>query len=189
MAEFRPLPLSGAYEIIPSKFGDERGFFCETYNEKLFAENGITIDFVQDNHSFSASQGVLRGLHFQTPPVAQDKLVRVTRGRVFDVLVDVRLGSVTYKKWIGVEVSAEKWNQVFVPKGFLHGFVTLEDNTEFLYKVSAAFAPECDRSVRFDDPEIGIEWPLPIDQIQLSSKDKNAPLLAEIETGFTFGAF
>lgn len=184
MPQFIPLSLQGAYEIIPDKFGDERGFFSETYNTETFSKNGIDIDFVQDNHSFSAAKGVLRGLHFQTPPFAQDKLVRVTRGRVYDVLVDVRPQSTTYKQWLGVEISAEKWNQILVPKGFLHGFLTLEENTEFLYKVSAPYSKQCDRSVRFDDPEIGVEWPLSPDQIQLSDKDRTAPLLSEIETGF-----
>jgi len=188
MAEFRPLSLKGAYEIIPNKFGDERGFFSETYNANEFAEHGIDIDFVQDNHSFSAAKGVLRGLHLQTPPFAQDKLVRVTHGSVFDVLVDVREGSPTYKQWVGIEVSAKKWNQVLVPKGFLHGFLTLEENTEFHYKVSAFYAPENDRSVRFDDPEIGIEWPIASDQLQLSDKDKNAPLFQDADiSGFNGG--
>lgn len=187
MPEFRPLDLQGAYEILPDKHGDNRGFFSETYNAKTFCKNGIKIDFIQDNHSFSAARGVLRGLHFQTPPFAQDKLVRVTRGRVWDVLVDIRVGSPTYKQWVGIEISAEKWNQVLVPKGFLHGFLTLEENTEFLYKVSALYSKECDCSVRFDDPDIGIEWPLDADDIQLSDKDQNAPRLADIEPGFMFG--
>ena len=184
MPQFIPLSLEGAFEIVPDKFGDDRGFFSETYNADTFKQNGIDIDFVQDNHSFSAAKGVLRGLHFQTPPFAQDKLVRVTRGSVYDVLVDIRPQSSTYKQWVGVEVSAKKWNQVLVPKGFLHGFLTLEENTEFLYKVSALYSKECDRSVRFDDAEIGVEWPLPKDQIQLSDKDLAAPRLLEIETGF-----
>ncbi|MBA4783781.1 MAG: dTDP-4-dehydrorhamnose 3,5-epimerase [Rhizobiales bacterium] len=185
MPEFRPLGLEGAFEILPDKFGDERGFFSETYNARIFAENGITTEFVQDNHSFSSARGVLRGLHFQTPPFAQAKLVRVTRGRVYDVLVDLRQSSPTFKKWVGIEVSAEKWNQVLVPAGFAHGFVTLEENTEFLYKVSAFYARDCDRSVRYDDPEIGIEWPVAREAITLSDKDRNAPLLAAVETGFT----
>lgn len=189
MPEFIPLPLNGAFEILPDKFGDDRGFFSETYNAELFKANGIEVDFVQDNHSYSAAKGVLRGLHFQTPPFAQDKLVRVTRGRVFDVLVDVREGSKTYKQWLGIEISAEKWNQVFVPKGFLHGFLTLEENTEFLYKVTNFYSRECDRSVRFDDQTIGIEWPLPLSSVSLSQKDEKAPFLNEIETGFSIGDF
>ncbi|MEM8797457.1 MAG: dTDP-4-dehydrorhamnose 3,5-epimerase [Pseudomonadota bacterium] len=187
MPEFRSLGLDGAFEIVMDRFGDERGFFSETYNQKVFAENGIRIDFVQDNHSFSAQKGVLRGLHFQVEPHAQDKLVRVTRGRVFDVLVDLRQGSPTYQKWAGVEVSAEKWNQVFIPKGFAHGFLTLEENTEFLYKVSSLYAPESDRSLRFDDPEIGIDWPMQGLDLQLSEKDRNAPFLAGTDPGFVYG--
>ncbi|MEM8838997.1 MAG: dTDP-4-dehydrorhamnose 3,5-epimerase [Pseudomonadota bacterium] len=187
MPEFRSLGLEGAFEIVIDRFGDERGFFSETYNQKVFAENGITMDFVQDNHSFSAQKGVLRGLHFQVEPHAQDKLVRVTRGRVFDVLVDLRQGSPTYKKWAGVEVSAEKWNQVFIPKGFAHGFLTLEENTEFLYKVSSLYAPASDRSLRFDDPEIGIDWPLRGLDLQLSEKDRNAPVLAATDPSFIYG--
>ena len=187
MVEFRKLPLEGAYEIIPRKFGDDRGFFSETYNQSQFRENGIDIDFVQDNQSFSAQKGVLRGLHCQTDPFAQDKLVRVTKGRVLDVLVDIREGSATYKQWCGVEISAEKWNQVLVPKGFLHGFLTLEENTEVIYKVSALYSSNCDRSIRYDDPSIGIEWPLPASEIQLSEKDKNAPLLENSDVKFTVG--
>ncbi|MEO0635856.1 MAG: dTDP-4-dehydrorhamnose 3,5-epimerase [Pseudomonadota bacterium] len=187
MAEIRELPLKDAYEILPKQHGDERGFFSETYNADLLAQNGIHVNFVQDNHSFSAAKGVLRGLHFQTQPYAQDKLVRVTRGRVWDVLVDVRQGSPTYGQSYGLEVSAEKWNQVLVPKGFLHGFLTLEENTEFLYKVSALYSKECDRSVRYNDPELGVEWPAAGLEVQLSDKDRDAPLLADIDTGFVYG--
>lgn len=184
MPDFRPLPLHGAFEILPDRFGDDRGFFSETYNETVFRDNGIALHFVQDNHSFSAQKGILRGLHFQTPPHAQDKLIRVIRGSVYDVLVDVRSSSPTYRQWVGLEVSAEKWNQVLIPKGFLHGFLTLEENTEFVYKVSDFYARDCDRSVRFDDPTLGIDWPLSSDDIQLSEKDRSAPPLEQVETGF-----
>lgn len=184
MADIRPLRLAGLYEIRPKKFGDDRGFFSETYNAALLAEAGIDVAFVQDNHSYSAATGVLRGLHFQTPPVAQDKLVRVSRGSVFDVAVDLRPGSPTYGQWEGLTLSAALWNQIFVPKGFAHGFVTLEENTEVQYKVSAPYSPEHDRSVRFDDPAIGIEWPLAPGAVQLSAKDRAAPLLADLEMGF-----
>ena len=186
MPEFRPLGLDGVIEILPDKFGDDRGFFSETYNARTFADAGIDLNFVQDNHSFSTEKGVLRGLHFQTPPFAQDKLVRVTRGSVFDVVVDIRQGSPTYAKWIGVEISAAKWNQVLVPKGFAHGFVTLEQDTEFLYKVYNFYSRDCDRSVRFDDPQIGIDWPVDASQVVLSEKDRAAGLLAETDTGFTY---
>jgi dTDP-4-dehydrorhamnose 3,5-epimerase len=181
MPEVRPLGLDGVVEIAPRKFGDERGFFSETYNASSFAEAGIGLTFVQDNHSFSAVKGVLRGLHYQLPPAAQDKLVRVTRGRVFDVAVDIRRGSPTFSKWVGVELSAEKWNQILVPKGFAHGFVTLEPDTEVLYKVTDYYSPEHDRSIRFDDPTIGIDWPIDTAAVQLSAKDRDAPTLAEAE--------
>jgi dTDP-4-dehydrorhamnose 3,5-epimerase len=181
MPEVRPLGLDGVVEIAPRKFGDERGFFSETYNASSFAEAGIGLTFVQDNHSFSAVKGVLRGLHYQLPPAAQDKLVRVTRGRVFDVAVDIRRGSPTFSKWVGVELSAEKWNQILVPKGFAHGFVTLEPDTEVLYKVTDYYSPEHDRSIRFDDPTIGIDWPIDTTTVQLSAKDRDAPTLAEAE--------
>ncbi len=186
MAEFRNLGLEGVIEIIPKKFGDDRGFFSETYNARLYASAGIELDFVQDNHSLSAEKGVLRGLHFQKPPFAQDKLVRVTRGSVFDVIVDIRKGSPTYAKWVGVEISAAKWNQVLVPKGFAHGFVTLEPDTEFLYKVSDYYSRDHDRSIRFDDPEIGVDWPVSPDEITLSEKDRAADLLSETDTGFIY---
>jgi dTDP-4-dehydrorhamnose 3,5-epimerase len=186
MPEFRPLGLDGVIEILPDKFGDDRGFFSETYNSKTFADAGIDLDFVQDNHSYSAEKGVLRGMHFQMPPFAQDKLVRVTRGSVFDVVVDIRRGSPTYAQWVGVEISAAKWNQLLVPKGFAHGFVTLETDTEFLYKVSNFYSKECDRSVRFDDPEIGIDWPVDVSQVIMSDKDRAAGLLSETDTGFIY---
>lgn len=145
------------------------------------AEAGLDIDFVQDNHSYSAAKGVLRGLHFQLTPAAQDKLVRVTRGAVFDVAVDIRPGSASYAKWVGVELSAEKWNQLLVPKGFAHGFLTLREDCEVQYKVSTPYSPEHDRSVRFDDPAIGIDWPDVGVPFQLSAKDRDAPLLADLE--------
>ncbi|KQZ81977.1 dTDP-4-dehydrorhamnose 3,5-epimerase [Mesorhizobium sp. Root157] len=178
MLEIRPLGLDGVLEIAPRKFGDDRGFFSETYNARAFAEAGVTLGFVQDNHSFSAAAGVLRGLHYQLPPRAQDKLVRVTRGRVFDVAVDIRHGSPTFAKWVGIELSTQKWNQILVPAGFAHGFVTLEPDTEVIYKVTDYYAPEQDRSIRFDDPQIGIQWPVDIAGVQLSEKDRAAPVLA-----------
>lgn len=186
MPEIRHLGLDGVFEILPEKFGDERGFFSETYNTRALSESGIELNFVQDSHSFSAQKGVLRGLHFQTPPYAQDKLVRVTSGAVYDVIVDIRAGSPTFAQWVGVEVSAMKWNQVLVPKGFAHGFVTLEPNTEFLYKVTNYYSKNCDRSVRFDDPDIGIIWPLGQDELTLSDKDRTAGLLKNTDTGFIY---
>jgi dTDP-4-dehydrorhamnose 3,5-epimerase len=185
--EVRPLDLPGVFEIRPAKHGDHRGFFSEVWNASTLAEKGFSTSFVQDNHSFSAAAGVLRGLHFQTPPHAQDKLVRVAHGSIFDVAVDIRAGSPTYGRWVGLVVSAERWNQILVPRGFAHGFVTLEPNTEVIYKVSAPYAPECDRSVRFDDPDIAVEWPVPADQLTLSDKDRAAPFLRETATGFVYG--
>ncbi|MCH4539751.1 dTDP-4-dehydrorhamnose 3,5-epimerase [Ochrobactrum sp. A-1] len=179
--EVRSLGLDGVFEISPSKFGDDRGFFSETYNAKSFAEAGIDLNFVQDNHSYSAAKGVLRGLHYQLPPFAQDKLVRVIRGAILDVAVDIRKSSPTFGKWVSLEVTAEKWNQILVPKGFAHGFMTLVENTEVIYKVTDYYSPEHDRSIRFDDPAIGINWPLPSSGVQLSDKDQKAPLFADAE--------
>jgi dTDP-4-dehydrorhamnose 3,5-epimerase len=182
MVEVRELGLEGVLEVRPRRFSDDRGFFSETYNAEAFAVAGIDLVFVQDNHSFSVKKGVLRGLHYQLAPRAQDKLVRVTKGAILDVAVDIRRHSPDFGKWVALEVSAEKWNQILVPKGFAHGFVTLSDDTEVLYKVTDLYSPEHDRSIRFDDPDIGIEWPLPAEALVLSEKDRNAPLLRAAET-------
>ncbi|WP_024899146.1 dTDP-4-dehydrorhamnose 3,5-epimerase [Brucella rhizosphaerae] len=179
--EARFLGLDGVFEIIPQKFGDERGFFSETYKVKALVDAGIDLNFVQDNHSYSAAKGVVRGLHYQLPPFAQDKLVRVIRGAILDVAVDIRKSSPTFGKWGALEISAEKWNQILVPKGFAHGFMTLVENTEVIYKVTDYYSPEHDRSIRFDDPAIGIDWPRPSSGVQLSDKDQKAPLLADAE--------
>ncbi|WP_205245727.1 dTDP-4-dehydrorhamnose 3,5-epimerase [Devosia naphthalenivorans] len=179
MIEVRPLALPEVIEIVLPKYGDDRGFFSETYNLAGFSAAGINTTFVQDNHSYSAAKGVLRGLHYQLPPKAQDKLVRVVRGAIYDVAVDIRRSSPTFGKYVGLEVSAAKWNQIFVPKGFAHGFVTLEADTEVIYKVSDNYSPEHDRSIYFGDPELGIQWPLPREDLQLSAKDAAAPLLAD----------
>lgn len=179
MVEIRNLGLEGVLEIVPRKFGDDRGFFSETYNAVEFDKAGLSLEFVQDNHSYSASKGVLRGLHYQLPPRAQDKLVRVVRGAILDVAIDIRRGSPTFGKWVALEVSAAKWNQILVPKGFAHGFVTLTDDTEVIYKVTDLYSPEHDRSIRFDDPQIAIDWPFPASGLTLSEKDRNAPFLAD----------
>jgi dTDP-4-dehydrorhamnose 3,5-epimerase len=186
MPQFRPLALEGVVEVVADRFGDERGFFSEVYNAGLWKENGIDAEFVQDNQSLSREVGVIRALHFQLPPFAQAKLVRVTRGRVFDVAVDIRKGSPDFGRWVGIELSAEKWNQLFVPAGFAHGFATLEPNSEICYKVSAFYSKDHDRSIRFDDPDIAVDWPVDPARAILSRKDAEAPFLAEIETGFTF---
>jgi dTDP-4-dehydrorhamnose 3,5-epimerase len=178
--EIRPLALEGVTEILAPRLGDDRGFFSEVWNEAELAQAGFDIRFVQDNHSYSAAKGVLRGLHFQVPPAAQQKLVRVSRGAIFDVAVDIRQGSATFGRWVGLVVSAEQWNQILIPAGFAHGFVTLEEHTEVQYKVDAPYRPAHERSIRFDDPQIGIEWPFAADAMQLSPKDRDAPLLSSM---------
>lgn len=181
------LGLGGVLEIIPKKFGDDRGFFSETFQRQRFTDAGVTPDWMQDNQSYSAEKGVLRGLHFQVAPFAQDKLIRVLRGSIFDVAVDIRNGSPTYGKWVSCELSAAKFNQLLIPKGFAHGFLTLEPDVEVLYKVSAPYSPACDRGVRWDDPAIGIDWPLaPGQQPVLSGKDATAPHLADIASQIAF---
>ena len=184
MLDVRRLELDGLMEIRPPRFADERGFFSETWNAGRWSEAGIGLDFVQDNHSLSLQRGVLRGLHYQLPPFAQDKLVRVTRGSVFDVAVDIRRGSPTYGRWAAVTLSPGEWNQLLVPRGFAHGFLTLEPDTEVQYKVTAAYSREHDRVIRFDDPAIGIDWPIAADAVILSDKDRGAPLLADAAKEF-----
>jgi dTDP-4-dehydrorhamnose 3,5-epimerase len=181
MVEVRGLELAGVYEITPQRFGDNRGFFSETYSAPGLAAAGIDLVFIQDNHSLSKAAGVLRGLHYQLPPFAQDKLVRVVRGAILDVAVDIRKSSPTFGRWLALEVSAQRWNQILVPKGFAHGFITLVPDTEVVYKVTGRYAPDHDRSIRFDDPAIGIDWPMPVAEITLSDKDRKAPLLAEAQ--------
>ncbi|MDH5798583.1 MAG: dTDP-4-dehydrorhamnose 3,5-epimerase [Paracoccaceae bacterium] len=180
--------LQGVLIITPARFGDLRGFFSESYNRARMAEQGITTEFVQDNHSLSMKAGTLRGLHFQSPPHAQAKLVRCGRGRLLDVAVDIRAGSPTYGQWIGVELSFENGKQLLIPEGFLHGFVTREPETEIVYKCSDYYAPECDGAVRFDDPAIGIDWGLDGAEPVLSEKDRTAPLLAELDNPFVWEA-
>lgn len=175
------LGLPGVYEMTPVRIGDSRGFFSETYSASRLAERGIDLAFVQDNHSLSKKAGVLRGLHYQLPPFAQDKLVRVVRGAVLDVAVDIRRNSPTFGAWLALEISAEKWNQILVPKGYAHGFVTLVADTEVVYKVTEIYAPEHERSIRYDDPAIGIDWRVPAEDISLSEKDSKAPSLADAD--------
>lgn len=183
--QIESLGISDVKILTPKRFGDARGFFSETYNKALFAENGLDLEFVQDNHSMSQAVGVLRGLHFQIPPFAQDKLVRVVKGRIFDVAVDIRHGSPSFGQWVGAEISAEAWNQILVPVGFAHGFVTLEPDTEVIYKVTAPYAPEHDRGIAWDDPAIGIDWPLDGVAPTLSDKDTKHPALADLPAHFT----
>lgn len=173
--------------IRPTRHGDARGWFTEVYNEATFAASGITCRFVQDNHSLSQPAFTLRGLHFQLPPHGQDKLVRCTRGRIFDVAVDLRSSSPTYGRWVGAELSADNGHQLFVPVGFAHGFLTLEADCEVQYKCSASYAPAHDAGVRWDDPDIAIAWPLsPGVTPELSAKDKAQSLLAEFRSPFPY---
>ena len=177
--------LAGVRILEPQVFGDARGWFMESWSKKKMEDAGITVDFVQDNHSFSAQKGTLRGLHYQLNPMAQAKLLRVSRGAIFDVAVDIRRGSPTYAKWVGVELTAENYRQLFIPRGFAHGFITLTDDVEVQYKADNFYAPECDGNIRWDDPEIGVAWPLA--PVVLSEKDAKAPLLsARTELNFTY---
>ena len=169
--------LKGVYIVEPQVFGDARGWFTESWSEKKLAAAGIKANFVQDNHSYSAQKGTLRGLHYQLNPMCQAKMLRCTRGKIFDVAVDIRKGSPQYVQWVGVELSAENHKQLFIPRGFAHGFITLTDDVEVQYKADNYYAPKCDGNIRWDDPEIGVEWPL--EPVILSDKDKAAPLLKE----------
>lgn len=175
--------LPGVVILTPRRFGDDRGWFTETWNAATMAAAGLDVAFVQDNHSFSAPVGTLRGLHYQRPPRAQDKLVRCTRGAIFDVAVDIRKGSPTFGRWVGVELTAENGRQLFVPKGFLHGFVTRLPDTEVQYKCSDLYAPDCDGGIRWDDPALGIDWAITGEPV-LSAKDKVAPLMATFDSPF-----
>ena len=181
-----PTELPDVKILTPRRFGDARGWFSETWNAARMAEAGLDLPWVQDNHSLSAAKGTLRGLHFQSPPRAQDKLVRCTAGAILDVAVDIRTGSPGYGKWVGVELSAENGRQLFVPKGFLHGFLTLTDAAEVQYKCTDFYSPDHDGAVRWDDPALGIDWgtTAPI----LSDKDASAPLLAKIGNPFRMGS-
>ena len=175
--------LQGAYIIEPDVFGDSRGWFMETYS-RVKVKDAIDVEFVQDNQSYSSQKGIIRGLHCQINPHCQTKLIRCTRGEINDVIVDIRKGSPTYKKWIKVKLSAENKKQLLIPKGFLHGFETLTDEVEVQYKVDDYYSKECDRSVKFNDPEFGVEWETenPI----LSDKDKNAPLYSDSDCDFVY---
>ncbi|MGN8155517.1 dTDP-4-dehydrorhamnose 3,5-epimerase [Latilactobacillus sakei] len=167
--------------IEPAVFGDHRGFFTESYSDRDFKEAGIDIDFIQDNHSLSTQAGVLRGLHFQRGKAAQTKLIRVITGAVLDVIVDVRAGSPTYKQWEGYILSASNHRQLLVPKGFAHGFVTLTDNVNFLYKCDGYYDAEADGGISFKTPELNIDWPIDFDQAITSEKDANQPTFTEFE--------
>lgn len=183
--EIEHTALPGVVIVTPARHGDARGFFCESWNKARMAAAGLDHDFVQDNHSVSASTGTLRGLHFQRPPHAQAKLVRCGRGALFDVAVDIRTGSPTYGQWTGVELTAQNGKQLLIPAGFLHGFVTRLPDTEIIYKCTDYYAPDCDGAVRFDDPDIGIDWGLDTAPV-LSEKDAAAPALRRLGSVFTY---
>ena len=178
--------LDGVLILTPERFGDARGFFSESWSRARMEAAGLRLDFLQDNHSLSARAGTIRGLHYQSPPHAQDKLVRCGRGRLFDVAVDARKGSPTYGAWVGAELSFENGRQLLAPAGFLHGFVTREPDTEILYKCTNPYAPECDGAVRWDS--CGIDWELDGVEPLLSDKDASAPPFSEFESPFSYGA-
>ncbi|SCM66049.1 dTDP-4-dehydrorhamnose 3,5-epimerase [Donghicola eburneus] len=182
MTDFERTPLSDVILVTPRRFGDHRGFFSESWSARAFAEQGLDVTFVQDNHSLSSQVGTVRGLHYQSPPHAQAKLVRCGRGRIFDVAVDVRSGSATYGQWFGVELSFENGKQLMIPAGFLHGFMTLEPDSEIIYKCTDFYAPECDGAVRWDS--CGIDWPDVGIAPVLSEKDAVAVPLSEFKTPF-----
>jgi dTDP-4-dehydrorhamnose 3,5-epimerase len=183
--KFTKTSIVGLVIIEPRVFGDERGYFLESYNEKEFEQAICKVSFVQDNESKS-SKGVLRGLHFQKPPFNQAKLVRCIEGRVLDVAVDIRKGSPTYGKHVAIELSGENKKQVFVPKGFAHGFSVLSETAIFAYKVDNKYAPESDSGIRYDDTELGIDWRLPQEEVQLSEKDKELPSFKDLDSPFKF---
>ncbi|MFM2355189.1 MAG: dTDP-4-dehydrorhamnose 3,5-epimerase [Pseudomonadota bacterium] len=178
--------LSGVLVLTPRRFQDARGWFTEVWNRDTLRAHGIDIEFVQDNHSYSRDPGTVRGLHFQSPPRAQAKLVRCGRGRVFDVAVDIREGSPTFGQWVGEELSAENGRQLLIPAGFLHGFVTREPDSELLYKCSDTYAPAQDGAVRFDDPDLAIDWGIDPAAAILSDKDRAAPLMRDFRSPFVW---
>jgi dTDP-4-dehydrorhamnose 3,5-epimerase len=180
-------PLVGVKLLTPRRFADDRGYFSEVWNLRTMLDAGLGLEFVQDNHSFSRDTGTIRGLHYQSPPHAQAKLVRVGVGRILDVAVDIRIGSPTYGRWFSTELSAENGQQLLIPAGFLHGFATLTPDVEVYYKCSDFYAPECDGAVRFDDPDLAIDWQLPAGiKPQLSAKDAAAGSFGEFNSPFSF---
>ncbi|MFL5077532.1 MAG: dTDP-4-dehydrorhamnose 3,5-epimerase [Microvirga sp.] len=181
----RPLEISDLVVVVPRRFGDERGYFMETFNRRDLAALGITAEFLQDNQSLSVPASTVRGLHFQLPPAPQAKLVRVLRGSIFDVAVDLRKGSPSYLRWCGVTLSAGGGEQLYVPRGFAHGFCTLEPETEVAYKVDGYYAPECDSGLLWNDPDLGIAWPIESAAATLSDKDRMLPRLRNFVSPFT----
>jgi dTDP-4-dehydrorhamnose 3,5-epimerase len=180
----QPLEIPDVKVLTPKKFGDNRGFFSEIYSRKFLHSVGIDIEFVQDNQSLSVEKGVVRGLHYQLPPMAQDKLVRVIRGAILDVAVDIRRGSATFGKHVSAVISAENWKQILIPIGFAHGFVTLEANTEVVYKVSNYYSPTHERGILWNDPAVGIDWSISAEEAILSDKDRKYSTLAQAKDLF-----
>jgi len=180
------LPLAGLVKIIPTRLGDHRGYFSEVFKDGWFRENVADVAFVQENESFSATVGTVRGLHFQLEPFAQGKLVRCIAGRIFDVAVDIRVGSHTYGKWFGTELSMENGAQLWIPVGFAHGFATLAPDCVISYKVTSLYSKASDRGLLWNDPAIGIEWPLRLADVVLSDKDRKQPKLVELPPSFTY---
>jgi dTDP-4-dehydrorhamnose 3,5-epimerase len=183
--EFLDFPVSGPFEVLPKKHGDARGYFAEIFRENAFSEHAGVVPFVQENQSLSARPGTIRGLHFQTHPAAQGKLVRCIAGAIFDVAVDIRHDSPTFGQWIGVELTAEKLNQLWVPVGFAHGFCTLTPDTVVAYKVTSGYSPENDRGILWNDPALAVKWPDIADSETLSEKDRSQPLLADLLSCFS----
>ncbi len=183
--KFKRTEIEDVIIFEPAVFGDHRGWFMETFSKTWLNELGLDITFVQDNHSSSATKGTLRGLHYQLNPKAQTKLVRCTKGSIFDVAVDIRKGSPTFGNWVGVELSADNKKQLLVPKGFAHGFMTLTEDVEVQYKVDELYVPDCDRGILWNDSTLAIEWPMDIQPV-LSAKDENAPLLKNAESNFIY---
>jgi dTDP-4-dehydrorhamnose 3,5-epimerase len=184
--DIREFEIPGIKLIVPKRFSDARGYFQEIWSDRLFREKIENVTFVQDNQSVSTRKGTLRGLHFQTPPFAQGKLVRVIRGSIFDVIVDIRKGSPTYRRHVGVRLDAVEGAQLWVPPGFLHGFCTLEEDTEVFYKVTSYYSPSHDAGVLWSDPDININWPVNPDSVVLSDKDRQHPLLGDLPDFFDF---
>lgn len=184
-----PLAIPDVLLIEPARHGDSRGFFSEVWSARALAALGINTTFVQDNHAFSATKGVLRGLHFQRPPSSQGKLIRVSRGAILDVAVDIRVGSPTYGQHVSKVLSAENWSQLWVPRGFAHGYCTLEPDTEVLYKTDDYYDREADGGFAWNDPALGIDWPVDAQTAVMSDKDRHAPRLAEIAPPFPKGSW
>ena len=184
MLNVEPTAIPDVKIVSPKRFGDDRGFFSEVYNRKAFEAAGLGMEFVQDNHSWSAKAGTVRGLHFQSAPFTQNKLIRVVRGRILDVAVDLRRSSPTFGRHVAVELSAENWRQLLVPVGFAHGFCTLEPDCEVLYKVSGYYSAANDLGLAWDDPALGIAWPVRPEEATLSDKDRRQPRLADLPATF-----